>query len=194
MSAPFGELFSITSTWALQNKLAKIEVTSGSSLPHRYLMGLDKRLQGFQQVAFCSRPAPLRKPVKKAFGRLLSPCRSLSSSLSGSPSPDFPSGPGARRGDLQGRSFKVSGAIVLTCLPPEGQLPPPPTPPQHLLCEDSQHLGLFMDLFTCRFSPENPKKQTWEFHTRRLLEIHVPHLYSFCFMVSAEGDIRGRGG
>lgn len=29
-------------------------------------MGLGKRLQGFQSVAFCSRPAPLRKPVKKA--------------------------------------------------------------------------------------------------------------------------------
>ena len=41
-------------------------MTSGSSLPHRYLMGLDKRPQGFQSVAFCSRPAPLRKPVKKA--------------------------------------------------------------------------------------------------------------------------------
>ena len=48
-----------------------------------------------------------------------------------------------------------------------------------------------MDLFTCRFSPENPKKQTWEFHTRRLLEIHVPHFYSFCFTVSAEGGYPG---
>lgn len=154
--APLSSCSASTSLGTLE-KAGKLGVTSGSSLTHRSLMGLERRSQGFQWVAFCSDlPAP--QACKESVGRLLSPSTfvlviawSFISRFSlRAPRPTWGLAGGPSRS--VGRSLSSASHLKASCRRHSHSRP-------STSCVKIHSLGLFMDLFTGRFHQNTLKNK-----------------------------------